>query len=101
MAHSEAMDSEAVQELRGGYNIEYQGHKLDFTPPWPRIDWRAALREQSGIDISDYPDAESLFRVAREKGVQVETGASRAKILDELQGHFIEPLLVQASFLVD
>jgi lysyl-tRNA synthetase, class II len=33
--------------------------------------------------------------------VDIETGASRAKILDELQGHFIEPLLVQPSFLVD
>src|SRR5207237_8167373 len=43
----------------------------------------------------------SLLKVAREKGVQVETGSSRAKILDELQGHFIEPLLVQPSFLVD
>jgi lysyl-tRNA synthetase class 2 len=33
--------------------------------------------------------------------VDVETGASRAKVLDELQGHFIEPQLVQPSFLVD
>ena len=39
--------------------------------------------------------------MAREKGVDIETGASHAKILDELQGHFIEPLLVQPSFLVD
>jgi lysyl-tRNA synthetase class 2 len=95
------MVSEAVQELRGGYAVEYQGRKLDFTPPWPRIDWRAALREQSGISIADYPEPDGLYRVAREKGVQVEAGASRAKTLDELQGHFIEPLLVQPSFLVD
>src|SRR5438876_4848718 len=39
----EGMVSEAVQEMRGGYTIEYQGRTLDFTPPWPRIDWRAAL----------------------------------------------------------
>jgi lysyl-tRNA synthetase class 2 len=97
----EGMVSEAVQEIYGGYELEYQGQTLDFTPPWPRVDWRGALREQSGISISDYPSAEELLRVAREKGVQVETGASHAKILDELQGHFIEPLLVQPSFLVD
>lgn len=97
----ESMISGAVQELHGGYTVEYQGQTLDFTPPWPRFDWRETLKERSGIDIRQYPDQESLFRVAREKGVDVETGASHAKILDELQGHFIEPLLVQPSFLVN
>src|SRR5207248_7645119 len=85
----------------GGYTLTYQGQELDFTPSWPRVDWRTMLKTQSGIDIADYPDAESLLKVAREKGVDIETGASRAKILDELQGHFIEPLLVQPTFLVD
>ncbi|MEO8287592.1 MAG: lysine--tRNA ligase [Chloroflexota bacterium] len=97
----EGMISEIVKEVHGGYTLEYQGQTLDFTPPWPRVDWRTALREQSGIDIADYPDTKELVRVAREKGVDVETGASRSAVLDELQGHFIEPLLVQPSFLLD
>lgn len=97
----ETMVSEIVRELHGGYKLTYQGQELDFTPPWPRVDWRTALREQSGIDIADYPDAQGLLQVARAKGVDIETGASHGKILDELQGHFIEPLLVQPSFLLD
>jgi lysyl-tRNA synthetase class 2 len=101
MSHLEPMVSGIVHELTGGYTLEYNGQTLDFTPPWPRVDWRATLKEQSGIDIADYPDRDSLLQVAREKGVDVETTASRVKILDELQGHFIEPLLVQPSFLVD
>ena len=105
MSHLEPMVSGIVHELKGGYTLEYNGPQgrqtLDFTPPWPRVDWRAALKDQSGIDIADYPDRDSLLQVARQKGVDVETTASRVKILDELQGHFIEPLLVQPSFLVD
>lgn len=97
----EEMVSSIVREVHGGFKLTYQGQELDFTPPWPRVDWRTTLREQSGIDVSQYPDTEELFRVARDKGVDVERGASRAKILDELQGHFIEPLLVQPSFLLD
>lgn len=97
----EGMVSEIVKELHGGYTLEYQGQPLDFTPPWPRVDWRATLMEQSGIDVSQYPETADLLRVARDKDVAIETGASRAKILDELQGHFIEPLLVQPSFLLD
>ena len=97
----EEMVSGAVKEIFGGYRLTYQGQELDFTPPWPRFDWRKTLYERSGIDIAQYPAAEDLYRVARQKGVEVEPGASRAKILDELQGHFIEPLLVQPSFLLD
>jgi lysyl-tRNA synthetase class 2 len=101
MAILEDMISQFVQEIHGGYTLTYQGQQLDFTPPWPRRDWRATLMERSGIDIAQYPRTEDLLRVARDKGVDVETGASRAKLLDELQGHFIEPVLVQPSFLVD
>jgi lysyl-tRNA synthetase, class II len=101
MEHLERMLTGLVMEMRGTYKIEYQGRELDFTPPWPRADWRTVLREQSSIDVDEYPDRDSLFRVARDKGVDVEEGASRAKILDELQGHFIEPLLVSPTFLLD
>ena len=97
----EAMISGMVHEVHGSYKLTYQGRQLDFTPPWPRIDWRMSLREQSGIDLADYPDTQALLQVAREKGVEIETGASRTKILDELQGHFIEPLMLQPSFLLD
>jgi lysyl-tRNA synthetase class 2 len=101
MSLLEEMVSGVVQTIHGGYRVEYQGQSLDFTPPWPRVDWRATLQQQSGIDIAQYPDTRELVALAQSKGVDVETGASRAKVLDELQGHFIEPLLVQPSFLLD
>jgi lysyl-tRNA synthetase class 2 len=101
MSLLEEMVSGVVQAVHGSYRLEYQGQPLDFTPPWPRVDWRATLREQAGIDIADYPDTQELVALAQSKGVDVETGASRAKVLDELQGHFIEPQLVQPSFLLD
>jgi lysyl-tRNA synthetase class 2 len=101
MEHLEGMVSGIVKEIHGGYTLEYQGQTLDFTPPWPRVDWRAALKDQSGIDLAHYPGTDDLLKIAREKGVDIETGASRGKILDELQGHFIEPLLMQPSFLLD
>ncbi len=97
----EAMVSGMLLEIYGTYMITYQGQELDFTPPWPRFDWRATLYNQSGIRLEDYPNTQSLLNIAREKGVDIEASASRAKILDELQAHFIEPLLVQPSFLLD
>lgn len=97
----EELVSEAAQLIHGGCTLEYQGQKLDFTPPWPRYDWRTLLTEQSGIDITRFPQTQDLYRAARDMGVAVEPGAGRARILDELQGHFIEPLLSQPSFLLN
>lgn len=96
----ESMVSGMVMDLHGTYTISYQGQDLHFAPPWQRVDWRTALREQSGIVLEEYPDTGALLQAARAKGVDLPTDASRAKILDELQGHFIEPLLVQPSFLL-
>ena len=45
MVHSTAC------ELLGGPTVEFGGHQIDFTPPWPRLSLREQVREHSGIDF--------------------------------------------------
>src|SRR5690606_38861278 len=55
-----------VQQVTGGTVIEYQGHTVDFGPEWPRIRLRDAIRQHTGIDYMDYPDAASLEQAIRD-----------------------------------
>jgi lysyl-tRNA synthetase class 2 len=44
----EQMYSQLVASLTGSMKIEYQGAELDFTPPWPRVDYTGELASAPG-----------------------------------------------------
>ncbi|HEX7002737.1 MAG TPA: lysine--tRNA ligase [Trueperaceae bacterium] len=100
----EQMYSRLVESLSGSKVIEYQGQELDFTPPWPRVDYTSALAERAGIDF-DLLDEEKLRAwVAREHPGQGEEALARQplnQIYDKLYDIYLEPHLVQPTFVMD
>jgi lysyl-tRNA synthetase, class II len=78
-------------------------YELDFSSPWKRVQMRQGILETSGIDIADYPRAESLFKAIVDKhpNQKPDPGAARGKLIDFLVGEFLEPTLIQPTFLYD
>ena len=99
----ESMISTVAQEVRGSMEIPYGEEVIDFTPPWKRISFREELHRRSGIDIDANVDDSSLIKAAMERGVEIEAGAreSRGRVLDKLLSAFVEPHLVQPTFILD
>jgi len=88
-----------VREIAGGMVVEYQGRRLDFAPPWRRVSMLGAIAEATGIDLSDR-DPAGIRQRARAKGIDLPEGAF-SKLIDELFDRFVEPGLVQPTFIVD
>ncbi len=101
MELTEQMVSYACQEVNGSMKTVYQGHELDFTPPWPRLELCAGLRETSGIDIDKYTDAASLYKALLKTGKNPDPQATRGKLIDFMLSEFLEPTLIQPTFLYD
>jgi len=103
MELTEQMVSYAAKEVTGGYKVTYQGQEIDFTPPWRRLEMRQGILETSGIEIAEYPDAESLFKaiVTKHKNKTPDPDATRGKLIDFLLSEFLEPTLIQPTFLYD
>jgi lysyl-tRNA synthetase class 2 len=97
----ERMVSSVAQEVLGCRQAAYSDTTIDFTPPWPRIPLREAIKERSGIDFEQYPDAPSLEAKIRENGIAVDPGLSWAKLVDHLLSEKVEPHLLQPTFLTD
>jgi lysyl-tRNA synthetase class 2 len=53
------------------------------------------------VDYDAYPDAASLRRAADEAGLRTEPEWNRGKTMDELLTAFVEPKLIQPTFLTD
>jgi len=101
MTFVEEMVAYVVKAVHGGSTFTFQGNEIDVTPPWPRKTLRQAIIEGSGIDYTQYPDQESLLKVAREKGADIETGTVWPRIVDELLKQFVRPYQIQPIFLTD
>ena len=97
----ETLISTLAQDVHGGMQVAMGDHVIDFTPPWPRLSLREELQRRSGIDIEDYPDAESLTRVALDLGLQPGPREARGRLIDKMFSVYVEPHLIQPSFLLD
>jgi lysyl-tRNA synthetase class 2 len=101
MKITEQMVSQVAQKVLGTMKIQFEGHEIDLTPPWNRLQIRQGLIDQAGIDIQQYPDADSLAAAMREKKIDFKPGVSRGKLINTLLETYLEPIMIQPTFLYD
>ncbi|NUM46854.1 MAG: lysine--tRNA ligase [Anaerolineales bacterium] len=101
MDFTERMVRHIVERVTGGTTITYQGREIDFGQTWARMDLREAVIELSGINVDDFPDADSLRAEMRRRKIEANPTAPRGKLIENLVGEFVEPTLIQPTFLYD
>lgn len=101
MKLTEDMIGHVCDRVLGSRLVEFNGHTIDFSGPWQRLDLRQSLIDVVGIDIDQYLTGESLEAAIRARGINVKPGTPRGKLIDGLLGDFIEPTLIQPTFLYD
>lgn len=105
LALVENMYSSLVQELTGSMKLTYQGTELDFTPPWPRVDYTGEIAKRAGMDF-DLLDEERLRAWVREHHAPMDGGEALAdqpvnQIYNKLYDIYVEPRLEQPTFVMD
>ncbi|HEX5807140.1 MAG TPA: lysine--tRNA ligase [Anaerolineales bacterium] len=101
MELTEQMVAYTAQQVLGTQKVTYKQHEIDLTPPWRRLEMRQGILDTSGIDIADYPTAKALFDAirARHPNKMPDPAATRGKLIDFLLSEFLEPTLIQPTFL--
>jgi lysyl-tRNA synthetase class 2 len=98
----EEMVGGVVEACCGARRIEREGTTLDFTPPWSRVSFVEGVRARSGVDVRDGPEGEMRELLVRRGGEADEVATwSGGKLQDEMFKAFLEPELVQPTFVMD
>lgn len=102
LALTQAMVSGVVQHATGGPTVTYQGREIDFTAPFRRVWFVEGVREHTGLDVRT-ADAAALRAKLVESGVSRDDAAklSGGKLIDEVFKMFLEPHLIQPTFVLD
>ena len=101
MEMTEQMVSQVAQRVLGTMQVMFEGHQIDLTPPWNRLQIRQGLIEHAGIDIQEYPTDESLAEVMRARQISFKPGTPRGKLINTLMETYLEPIMIQPTFLYD
>jgi lysyl-tRNA synthetase, class II len=79
-----------------------QPGEISFEPPWERKTLGSAIAERTGIDIYAHRSLEALQGALAERGLEVpEHETTWARLVDHLLSRYVEPHLIQPTFLFD
>jgi lysyl-tRNA synthetase class 2 len=99
MALTENMFAFVVESITGGTEIDYQGHAIDFTPPWRKMSMMQSLTSIGGIAPDMIEDTQALLAFAKDRQIQITKTESHGKILTKLFDVLVEPELIQPTFI--
>ena len=89
-----------VKNVLGKLEIEYQGKSINFSSPWKKISMHDSIQEACGIDMEKLPEKD-FVKIIRENNLDIKNSASRGEITNELFEKYVEPTLIQPTFIID
>src|SRR4051794_27574447 len=96
MERTEALVT-AAADTAGSRTVTFRGHEIDLSPPWQRVKFVDAL-EAHGVWSRDEAELRAKLE---EAGVDTERDGSWSQLVDHAYSHFVEPELIQPTFVHD
>ncbi|MEX0784906.1 MAG: lysine--tRNA ligase [Dehalococcoidia bacterium] len=97
----EEMISSVAMDVLGSATFAFREHVIDLTPPWRRITLHEALREYGDFHLDEFPTEETLRKELERRGLHTPPTAGYGKLVDEAMSYYVEPKLIQPTFLLD
>lgn len=99
MKFTERMMQEIVKKVKGSLKIKYQDKLIDFSSPWPRIEFSQLMKKETKINIDEiHPEA--LKEKAGEMGIKIEKGEGKAEIADKIYKKKCRDKLINPTFII-
>ncbi len=102
MSLTEDLMAGIVRHCLGTTVLEREGTALDFSPPFRRVRFIEGIRERTGLDLRTASEGEmrsALLRAAADP--EMVAALSGGRLQDEVFKTFLEPQLVQPTFVID
>jgi len=97
MDMSEKLMSDIAQQYLHTTTLNYQGHEINLAAPWRRLSVYEGILEKTGYDF-DKLSTDEILQIAKNEDIYE---ADPGYIAMELFGRYVEPTLIQPTFVID
>ncbi len=93
----------SIEQARGKEPVEVEGTKIDFFSAWPRVTFRDAIKNASGLDIDELKTPEVVMEAAKTKNIRADWKGcvGLGDYYDTLYKATARPGLVQPTWVFD
>ncbi len=100
METTEQLFEKIALTLHDTTDVPMGNHILSFKAPFKRISIFGAIKENTGIDISEMDEA-ALRQVCQQLRISVPDNIGKGKLIDEIFGATSEHTYIQPTFIID
>lgn len=100
METTEQLLEAAAIATNGSSITSIDGKEIDFKAPYRRITMYEAIKEYTGIDISQMEEGQ-LWDVCRQLNIHADTTMGKGKLIDLIFGNACEHHFIQPTFITD
>src|SRR4051794_20111172 len=97
MERTETLVARAADAAIASTKVVFRGHEVELAPPWRRIRFVDAL-ESAGVWSRDVDELRAKLDAA---GIDTSKDKTWAQLVDHAYAHFVEPNLIQPTFVCD
>ncbi|MBO6574106.1 MAG: lysine--tRNA ligase [Rhodothermales bacterium] len=96
----EEMVEHIAISVHGSTQVEFRGHSINLARPWKRVPLLQAIEDRTGYNLYGR-SRDELAAIAEDLGLEVDGSMGSGKLIDEIFGEFVEPHLIQPTFITD
>jgi lysyl-tRNA synthetase class 2 len=100
METTEQLLENAALTVNGSTKVMSGNIEIDLKAPFKRITMYDAIKEYTGVDISN-KDEDEIRQVCRQLGIHADTTMGKGKLIDEIFSEKCEAHFVQPTFIID
>jgi lysyl-tRNA synthetase class 2 len=100
MKLTERMFEAVIKKTFGKAEIKYEGKKINFKTPWPRIEFSQLLRKYAKINLDEI-HIEALTNTAQNLAIEIEKGAQKAEVADAIYKKMCLPKIWEPAFVIN
>ncbi len=96
----EELFSHLLKKLFKKTEIVYEGKKINFKTPWKRMEFNQMIRKYVGINLDEINE-KALSDKAKKLGLEIEKGAKKPEIADEIYKKICKPKIWEPTFVIN
>lgn len=100
METTEQLLEKTALAVNGTTKVVSGEKEIDFKAPYKRISMYDAIKEHTGIDVSD-KDENGLREVCQQLGIHADKTMGKGKLIDEIFSEKCEDHFIQPTFIID
>jgi lysyl-tRNA synthetase class 2 len=99
MKLTEKLFENLMKKIFGNLETEYEGKKINFRSPWPRVEFSQILRKETKINLEEI-NLQALKKEVEKLGIEIKKEEGKSEIADKIYKKFCQPKIWQPTFII-